>query len=84
MVASKGPVGETPVMLNAKDWDGTWFSPGGDYCMMKVKNEKEGVLRLAWFENDKEMTHKSSDVFIRKSGNWLFASTKEEDEKDRC
>jgi hypothetical protein len=81
MVASKGPVGETPVELNAKDWDGTWFSPGGDYCMMKVKNEKEGILRLAWFENDKEMTHKSSDVFIRKSGTWLFASMKEEDEK---
>jgi hypothetical protein len=75
-------IGEAPVVLNAKDWDGTWFNPGGDYCIMKVKNENEGVLRLAWIEDDKEMTHKSSDVFIRKSGNWLFASMKENDDKD--
>jgi hypothetical protein len=80
-VASKGLIGETPVVLNAKEWDGTWFNPGGDYCMMKVKNENEGILRLAWIENDREMIYKTSDVFIRKSGNWLFASTKEDDEK---
>ena len=82
VVASKGPIGEAPVVLNAKDWDGTWFEPGGDSCMMKVKNENEGIFRLAWFENDKEMTHKSSDVFVRKSGNWFFASMKEDDDKD--
>jgi hypothetical protein len=82
MVAGKGPIGEAPVLLNAKDWDGTWFNPGGDYCMMKVKNENEGIIRLAWIEDDKEMTHKSSDVFIRKSGSWLFASIKEEDDKE--
>jgi len=82
VVASKRPVGETPVALNTKEWDGTWFNPGGDYCMMKVKNENEGILRLAWFEDDKEVTHKSSDVFIRKSGNWLFASMKEDDDKN--
>ena len=82
MVASRIPIGEAPVVLDAKEWDGTWFNPGGDYCVMKVKNEKEGVLRLSWFENDKEMTYKSGDVFIKKSGNWLFASIKADDEKD--
>ena len=82
IVATKGPIGEAPVVLDGKDWDGTWFNPGGDYCMMKVRNENEGILRLAWIENDKEMKHKSSDVFIRKSGKWLFASMKEDDDKD--
>jgi hypothetical protein len=82
VVASKGPIGEAPVLLNAKDWDGAWFNPGGGYCTMKVKNENEGILRVAWIEDDKEMTYKSRDVFIRKSGNWLFASMKEEDDKD--
>jgi hypothetical protein len=81
IVASKAPIGEMSVALNGKDWDGTWFNPGGDYCMIKVKNENQGILRLAWIEDDKEMTHKSSDVFIRKSGNWLFANTKEDGEK---
>jgi hypothetical protein len=81
VVASKAPVGEAPVVLKAGEWDGAWFNPGGDYCMMKVKNEKEGILRLSWIENDKEMTYKASDVLIRKSGNWLFASTREDGDK---
>jgi|WetSurMetagenome_2_1015567.scaffolds.fasta_scaffold186703_2 hypothetical protein len=82
VVTSKGPVGDAPAVLNAKDWDGAWFSPGGGYCAMKAKNENEGILQLAWIEDHNEMIHKSRDVFIRKSGNWLFASMKEEDDKD--
>jgi hypothetical protein len=81
VVASKAPIGEAPSVLNAREWDGTWFSPGGGYCAMKVKNENEGILRLSWIENDNEMTYKASDVFVRKSGNWLFASTKENGDK---
>ena len=81
VVASKAPIGEAPAVLNAREWDGTWFNPGGEYCAMKVKNENEGILRLSWIENDNELTYKTSDVFIRKSGNWLFASTRENGDK---
>lgn len=81
IVGSKGPIGETPVLVKAKDWDGTWFNPGGDYCKIKVKSETDGILRIAWIEDGKELTHKSSDVFIRKSEAWLFASMKEEEDK---
>lgn len=81
IVGSKAPVGETPAVVKAKEWDGTWFNPGGDYCRIKVKSENDGILRIAWIEEGKELTYKSSDIFIRSSGSWLFASMKDEEDK---
>lgn len=81
IVASKAPVGEAPVVVDAKGWNGAWYTPGGGYCVLQVKNEREGILQLAWIENDKELKYQSGEVLIRKSGNVSFASTKETQEK---
>lgn len=81
IVASKAPVGQVPVVVDEKGWNGTWYNPDGTYCVLQVRNEHEGILQLAWIENDKELKYQSGEVFIRKSGNVLFVSTKETQEK---
>lgn len=47
IIASKAPVGEAPVLVDAKGWNGVWYSPNGGYCVLQVKNEHEGILQLA-------------------------------------
>lgn len=79
VVTSIAPVGETPAVVDPKEWDGNWMNTDGATISIKVKSEKEGLLGIAWIEDDTHMTCKSADIFIRSSGSWRFASMKDKD-----
>lgn len=81
VVMSKKPVGDKPVVLDPAGWDGVWTTPQGAPVMMKVKDGDKGILRLAWIEDDKDMTFKSYDVIILGSGRWQFANIQDEVKK---
>ena len=81
-VVSQRPVGEVPVVLNPEEWEGAWIAPeGGGPVVIRVEDGKKGYLKLAWIEDDRNMTFKSLRVVILRSGTWDFANIREEDEK---
>lgn len=79
-VISKRPVGEKPARIVAKEWEGKWVTSDGA-VMVKVIDAEKGTLKVFWLEDDKQSNPamKTADVELRESGEWLFASTKEED-----
>jgi len=81
VVMSKKPVGDSPVVLDPAEWDGAWITPQGAPVMIKVKDGKNGVLKLAWIEDDKDMTLKSYEVIILGTGRWQFANIQDEEKK---
>ncbi len=81
VVMSQRPVGDKPVVLDKAGWDGVWMTPQGAPVMMKVKDGEKGVLKIAWIEDDKDMTYKSYDVILLSSGRWQFANILDEENK---
>lgn len=79
VVTSTSPIGEMPAVIDPKDWNGIWMNSDGAAITLKVKNEKEGLLGLAWIEDDTHMTCKSKDILIRSLGTWTFANMNDED-----
>ena len=79
-VITKRPVGEKPARIVAKDWEGDWFTADGT-AKVKVVDADKGILKIFWLEDDKQgkPAMKTADVELRESGDWLFASTREEE-----
>jgi hypothetical protein len=78
MVTSSRPVGDTPVLLDPSDWEGTWTAADGGPVVVRVEDARKGRLRLAWMEGDREMALKTADVMLLKAGTWHFANLREE------
>lgn len=82
MVYSKEPMGLEPVKLDPADWDGTWaFRDGTAY--MKVLDSKAGLLQFCGLEQKDRIKLESYDVHIRKAGDMVFASAKDEDDPEQ-
>jgi hypothetical protein len=81
-VISSHPVGEKPARIVAKDWEGNWETTDGA-VRVKVVDANKGLLKTFWIEDDKQgnPTMKTAEVELRESGDWLFASTREEGKK---
>ena len=91
-VESEEPVGQTPIRINAQEWEGTWVSLDRktDTVVLQVVDASKGILLMekswmekSWWDGKKIRVHSiSSLLYLRKSGNWLFASWNE-DFKDK-
>ncbi len=76
------PVGEKPKDLTHEvaDWEGVWFNGDGDTFKVKVDDPVRGVLQLASIEQkNNELRLKTYTIYLRDSGDWCFASFKDED-----
>lgn len=68
------PMGETPVVLDPADWEGTWAS---DEIVMltTVLNSNEGILQAAWLERYEEGARfETVSGVVRQTGDWYFLS----------
>lgn len=74
-VTSRQLVGDTPVNLDPKQWNGVWTDDDGTVFHLRVKDAAHGVLEVGNVKlTDDEMTFEKKDVYIRKSGDWLWAN----------
>ncbi len=78
MVTSGRPIGDTPLLVDAGEWEGTWTSADGGPVVVRVEDARKGQLRLAWMEGGREMVLKTADVMLLKAGTWHFANLREE------
>ena len=70
------PLGETPVALAAAEWDGMWVNQQGT-LFIKVVDAANGRLQLAWPKDEaNRLSLESTEVVLRQSGDWTFASLK--------
>ncbi|MFZ4764887.1 MAG: hypothetical protein ACOYMN_08015 [Roseimicrobium sp.] len=89
-VTTTQPVGDTPLKLNNKTWDGAWLGTDGGVLYTRVKDERRGLLEVVWVEekND-ELKLVKLQVFLRqaRSAKWIWASVdisqQEEDKAKR-
>ena len=73
-VVSEQPMGEKPLAVTAKDWEGTWVN-GEGAGIIKVVDPEKGLLQAAWIEgNSQDM--ESYQIFLRELGPWIVASVK--------
>ncbi|MEI8340097.1 MAG: hypothetical protein WCH43_01005 [Verrucomicrobiota bacterium] len=80
------PVGENPKNLTHEvpEWEGVWCNAEGDTFKVNVADPAKGLLQVAGIEekgNTFEL--KKYTIHLRESGNWCFASCRNEDVKDR-
>jgi hypothetical protein len=80
---SQEPVGETPASINPQEWEGTWVSPGNktdtDFMEMEVVDAPQGILLMKvseWDEKKKREVSETVVLYLRQSGDWLFANWK--------
>ncbi len=74
VVASKQPVGETPLSLDDSDWEGTWLTEDGTLTV-RVVDAEQGLLQVAWVEQQGgEFVLETIDVMLRQYRDWTFAS----------
>lgn len=82
VMESQEPVGETPASINPQDWEGTWVSldKSTDKLVLQVVNAPRGILLMKmgeWNEEKKqEQFSKDIGLYLRQTGNWIFASWK--------
>ncbi len=80
-VTSRQLVGAAPVTLDAEKWDGAWTDDNETVLFLRVKDATAGVLEVGNVErNQEEMKLTKFDVFVRQSGDWLWASFKDKED----
>lgn len=73
-VYSTGPMGETPFVVKADEWQGTWVHKDGSVDI-KVIDATSGRLQVAWIENMKLASH---NVQLLQAGERLFGSVEDD------
>jgi hypothetical protein len=82
VMESQEPVGEAPASINPQEWEGTWVSveKKTNTLVMQVVDAPRGILLMKmgrWNEEKKkEEFSKDSEIYLRQSGDWLFANWK--------
>ncbi len=80
-VKSRKLVGDQPVTLDPKVWNGAWTDDDEALLFLRVKDATNGVLEVAEPNiSETEITLEKFDVHIRKTGDWWWASFKEKDD----
>ena len=79
-VSSVGPIGDGPKEISQNEWGGTWVNKGHSITI-KVSDEQNGLLQVAWVE-EKEAVLKleSYQAAIRESGEWIFGNVKKKED----
>jgi hypothetical protein len=82
-VYSPQPFGDKPHALTAADWDGTWATCDSA-MLVRVTDSAAGKLQYSETKVEKgAFVTKTTDIFVRESGDWLFASIADESTHDR-
>lgn len=82
LLESQEPVGEAPASINPQEWEGTWLSleKKTDTLVLQVVDAPRGILLMktrTWSEEKRrEVVSPYSEVYLRRTGNRLFASWK--------
>lgn len=77
-VTSRQIVGDQPVTLDPKVWNGAWTDGDEALLFLRVKDATNGVLEVAGPHiSETEITLEKFDVHVRKTGDWWWASFKE-------
>ncbi len=80
VVSTPEPLGETPVALDPAEWDGVWGYKDGA-VHVKTRDAAAGFLCAAQVEfHDGAPTLTSTLLYVRETGDLLFASMAEEPE----
>jgi hypothetical protein len=77
-VTSPVPVGETPAVIEATDWNGRWGNADG-HLDLTVVDGSAGTVHVTYVE---EGEVKELDLSVRESGGWLFVNVTEADFND--
>lgn len=74
-VTSRHLVGDEPVKLDPKQWNGIWTDDDDTVFHLRVKDATKGVLEVGNVKlTDDEMTFEKKDLYLRQSGDWLWAN----------
>ena len=83
-VVAPNPIGDEPMKLKAEEWEGIWLTYFDDEPMaltIRVADPAKGEIEVAWIEEVKgQLVARSNDYQIRRTDDWVFASTKLEGE----
>lgn len=80
----KAPIGTEPLVLNASEWEGEWFSGDEAVISVKVLDREQGILQLSAVDYDAENRPRLAveTVYLRKWENFLFAAVPAQREGD--
>jgi len=75
------PIGETPLVLDPGEWEGTWMVED-DVILVDVLDSENGILRIAGIEKteDGELEIEAFTIHLRDGGDWIFASIEDDNE----
>ncbi len=74
------PLGDKPVKLDAKNWEGTWLHKDG-ILVTKILDSEKGLLNIAWIENSNDkLNFETEKVCIRESAGHMFWNKKDKDQ----
>lgn len=73
------PIGETPLVLDPEDWEGTWMVED-DAILVDVLDSESGILRISGIEKKKdgELEVEAFTIHLRESGDWILASLEDD------
>ena len=79
LVTSKTQVGEKPLTLKGKKWNGIWYDGDHFICFIKVKDKKAGILRAAIMNSESgdakiDFSLKNFNIQIKKFDDLLFGN----------
>jgi hypothetical protein len=86
------PIGEEPVLLQPKDWEGLWKiylysffdeEEKEGYALIEVSDSEKGVIKIQGIGREPESVH----VYLRESNGWMFGSYRDPeltDDKGFC
>lgn len=84
VIHSQEPVGLTPKDLSneVEEWEGCWRNNDGTLNVFVI-NATNGVIRAIGFKRDgADIKQESFDVYLRETGDWIFASMKDDDNEE--
>jgi hypothetical protein len=80
-VTSRKPVGDQPVTLDPKVWNGVWTDDDEAVLLMRVKDATNGIVEVAVPEiGDDGISLETMDVQVRQTDDWWWASFKDRPE----
>jgi hypothetical protein len=77
------PIGETPLVLDPEEWEGTWLLAEAA-VVVDVVDKEEGLLRVAWVEKgfSGDTGLETAIIQLRGGDDWVFGTLLEYDSEE--
>ena len=72
LAISKHPLG-SPLAIEESEWEGTWLH-GDGALTVRVLDAENGLLEVAWIEEEEELVLETVEVHLGGFEDWTFAS----------